>query len=120
MAEHNTLTGRRILVVEDDYFVADNLVATLEAGGAEVVGPAASLPDAMTLVEHAERLDGAVLDINLRGEMVYPLADTLQKRSVRFVFATGYDLQAIPARYAHVSVCEKPFESGQITKAMFG
>jgi CheY-like chemotaxis protein len=120
MARDLTLTGRRILLVEDDYFIADDLVAALEARGAEVVGPAASLSHAMTLIENAGRLDGAVLDINLQGESVYPLADALQERSVPFVFATGYDAQTIPARYAHVSVCEKPFGSEQITKAMFG
>lgn len=120
MDRHQSLTGRHILVVEDDYFVADDLAATLEAAGAKVVGPAASMSVALGLIDQTDRIDGAVLDINLKGEMAYPVADALQERSVPFVFATGYDRQTIPARYAHVSVCEKPFEPGQITKAMFG
>ena len=120
MAEHQTLAGRHILVVEDDYFIANDLVATLEAAGATVVGPAASVSVALNLIEQADRIDGAVLDINLQGEMAYPVAKALLERAVPFVFATGYNRQSIPACYAHVPVYEKPLEPRQITKAMFG
>jgi CheY-like chemotaxis protein len=72
------LVGCKILIVEDDYFIADDFAAILEAAGAWIVGPAGTLSDAMGLMERTERLDGAILDINLHGEMAYTLADALR------------------------------------------
>jgi CheY-like chemotaxis protein len=72
------LAGRRILLVEDDFIIADDFTAAFEAAGAEVVGPAATLQKALELLEHTERLDGAVLDINLQGDLVFEVVDALQ------------------------------------------
>ena len=113
------LAGRCVLLVEDDYFIADDLIRTFEASGAEVVGPVASVAGALDLIAATERLDGAVLDINLQGEMAYPVADALVARGVPFVFATGYDEASIPARFAHIIRCEKPVESEKIARALF-
>jgi len=63
-----------------------------------------------------DRLDGAVLDINLRGERAYPVADALSDRGVPFVFTTGYDTQVIPAPYARVPRCEKPVDLEQLSR----
>jgi ActR/RegA family two-component response regulator len=72
----DALRGRRLLVVEDEYLIAVSLARSLEGDGAEVVGPAGSVRDALALVEaEGDRLDGAVLDINLRDERVYPRAN---------------------------------------------
>jgi CheY-like chemotaxis protein len=120
MASSTFLAERHILVVEDDFFIADDLTDMLEAAGAEVVGPAASLAAAHALLARTERLDGAILDINLRGKMVFPLADALRERAIPFIFATGYDRGVIPARFADVRACEKPFSAEQIARAMFG
>ena len=114
------LAGRHILRVEDDFFVAEDVAAWLEAAGARVVGPVTSLAEALVLVAQVKQLDGAILDINLRGEMAYPVADALRTRSVPFVFTTGYDCAAIPARYADVPACMKPFSLEQIAQAIFG
>ncbi|MBV9078291.1 MAG: response regulator, partial [Methylobacteriaceae bacterium] len=89
-----------------------------EAVGAEVVGPVANIPDALRLVASETHLDGAVLDINLQGEMAYPVADALIARGVPFVFATGYDRASVPDRYAHVTRCEKPVDPRLITKVL--
>jgi CheY-like chemotaxis protein len=113
------LAGRHILLVEDDYFIAYDLATTFEAAGAKVVGPAASLSDALGLLARTDRLDGAVLDINLQGEMVYPLVDALKVRAVPIVFATGYDSGAIPTRYADITRCEKPLDYEKLVKLMF-
>jgi len=79
----------KILVVEDEILVAMTLADLLADAGCTVVGPASTLMRGMRLIEeHA--LDGAVLDINLRGEMVFPLADALAERSIPFVYVTGY------------------------------
>jgi CheY-like chemotaxis protein len=119
MIHSKTLAGRHILLVEDDYFIAYDLATTFEAAGVKVVGPVASLSDALDLIARTDRLDGAILDINLRGEMVYPLADALKARSIPVVFATGYGRHDIPARYADVPLCEKPVDPEQVARLMF-
>lgn len=112
------LAGKRILVVEDDYLIAKGLVRDLQQAGADVVGPAPTGAQALTLIE-AGPLDGAVLDINLRGEMAYSVADALVERSVPFVIATGYSAEALPARYASIPRCDKPVEFRAIVAALF-
>lgn len=120
MTQPKGLAGQRILIVEDDYFIAFDLVTTLEAAGVRVVGPAASLSEALDLVAQGDRLDGAILDINLQGEMVYPLVDVLKARDVAVVFASGYGRHDIPIRYTDVPLCEKPIQSQKVASLMFG
>ena len=102
-------SSARILVVEDEYLLADALADALVALGAQVVGPIGQLAEAMALVETTP-LDGAVLDINLRGEMVFPLADALTARGVSYVFVTGYGQENIPSRYKDIPVLPKPVD----------
>ena len=91
-----SLAGRHILVVEDEYFIAAELSRSLEDMGAIVVGPVATSDKAIAIVETAgARIDGAVLDINLEGMPAYVVAETLARRAIPFVFATGYDAAAI-------------------------
>ncbi|KPG01687.1 chemotaxis protein CheY [Rhodopseudomonas sp. AAP120] len=116
---HGRLFGRSILVVEDEYFIADHLMRQVEQCGANVIGPVATLDEARSLAWANPHLDGAVLDINLRGTWVFPLADELAERGVRFIFATGYDARMIPARFAHVGRCEKCADAAEITAAPF-
>lgn len=120
MAGLDLLAGKHILIVEDDYFIAFGLASSLKAEGAVVIGPAPSLPEALNLIEHAERLDGAVLDVNLGGEMAYPIADALKERAVPFAFTSGYDRASISPRFADAPVVQKPFVLEQIAKAVFG
>jgi CheY-like chemotaxis protein len=84
------LLGKRILVVEDEALVAYELQLSLEDEGAEVVGPALSLMSAFEAVAHETNLDLAVLDVDLAGEDVYPVAEVLLQRRVPFVFHTGH------------------------------
>jgi CheY-like chemotaxis protein len=113
------LAHKRVLVVEDDYLVAMDIVRALERAGAEVIGPAPGVDAALDALEQSAP-DGAILDINLGGEMAFPVADALLARGVPFVFATGYDAQIIPPRFTHVKRCEKPMASEQICAALFG
>ncbi|RHW18194.1 response regulator [Sphingomonas gilva] len=113
-----SLQGLRILVVEDEYLLAEDLARNLKRGGAEVVGPAPSLARARQLVETDSAIDGAVLDVNLKGEMVWPIADALLARSVPIVFATGYDAAMIPEHYVNLPRCEKPVAVHDLARAL--
>jgi CheY-like chemotaxis protein len=114
----DALKGRRILLVEDEYFIADDLRRTIVAQGAAVVGPVGNLPEALDAVTNGGPIDGAILDINLRGEMVYPVADALKKKGVPFMFLTGYDARALPPAYANVPCCHKPIEMAKVIAAL--
>jgi hypothetical protein len=93
------------------------LAASLASLGAEVIGPAASVEEALSFVEKdGVRLDGAVLDINLRDERVYPVADLLTACGVPFVFTTGYDAVGVPTAYARTPRCEKPIDQTQLVR----
>lgn len=118
MSSAQTLYGMRILVAEDEAFIADDLLDALETQGAQVLGPATTLRQAMRLAEADEPIDAAVLDINLRGEMIYPVADRLIARGVRVVFATGYDAFIIPERFSAVPRCDKPVQPAALLKAL--
>lgn len=103
-----SLKGCHILVVEDEYLVADELHMELERIGAIVIGPAAGLAEAVAIIEATPRIDGAVLDANLKGEMVFPAADRLLQRNVPVVFVSGYDALAVPERFRSAPRCDKP------------
>lgn len=103
-----TLAGRRIMVVEDEYFLADELSRALEAAAAAVLGPVATVATALDLLAQEAAPDAAVLDVNLGGEMAFPVADAFMARGVPFVFTTGYDQEALPVRYAAARRLEKP------------
>jgi CheY-like chemotaxis protein len=113
-----SLSGRRVLVVEDEYFLADDLSRALTQLGAEVLGPVATREEALDLLASGERIDLAVLDINLQGESVFPVADTLLEQGVPFLFATGYDQTAIPLQYQQVPRWEKPFAPEALAQAL--
>ena len=108
--------GLAILVVDDETLIAMLLEDLLLDLGCTVVGPAGTVAQSLALVENAgPTLDGALLDINLRGELVYPVADALIARSVPFVFITGNALHGIDPRYAAVPALAKPFSNDTIS-----
>jgi CheY-like chemotaxis protein len=86
--------------------------------GATVLGPAGNLEDALNIIRSERQIDGAVLDVNLSGEMVFPAADKLVERSVPFVFTTGYDESVKPSRFAGIARCEKPINIKRVTQAI--
>ena len=112
------LEGRRLLVVEDDYLVAQVLIDLLEDAGAVVTGPIGSVDEALALIaDSPDRFDGAVLDVNLHGSKSYPIADALTARSIKFIFATGYGADALDEPYRRCPRCEKPFDQGALIAA---
>jgi CheY-like chemotaxis protein len=106
--------GCCILIVEDEYLVAQEISEFLAELGAEIVGPAGSVKEALAVIQRGPDMDAAILDVNLGGDRIYPVADALVERDVPFIFATGYDEPAIPKRYAKVSICQKPVDKTRI------
>jgi CheY-like chemotaxis protein len=112
----NALAGKRILVVEDEAIVAAMLEDILLSLGVRVIGPCATLAEGLAAAGSAE-LDGAVLDVNLRGERVDPLAQALRERGVPIVFATGYG-QSLKEQAGMFPVVDKPYTEAQLIEAL--
>jgi CheY-like chemotaxis protein len=113
-----SLNGCHILVVEDEYLVADELHMELDRHGAKVIGPVAGLAEALAIIETTPRIDGAVLDANLKGEMVFPAADLLMERSIPIVFVSGYDSAVVPERFRNTPRCGKPVAVHRIIQTL--
>jgi DNA-binding LytR/AlgR family response regulator len=107
------LRGLRILLVEDEFLVALELESMLQELGGEVVGPLGSLDQAVA-VAREEALDAAVLDVNVGGRLVTPVADALAARTIPFVFCTGYDAASLPGRHAAVPTLMKPCQAHEL------
>ena len=112
------LEGRRILVVEDDFFLAQHLQFELEDAGAIVLGPEPSVRLALERIVGESRVDGAVLDVNLGGEQVHPVADALAARRVPFLFATGHRDEQLGERYPDAPRLDKPFNMRELVRAL--
>lgn len=112
--------GRRILIVEDEYFLAEDIRDELERFGVEVVGPAGDISSAIRMIHLEGPIDGAILDINIRGETVFPVADLLMERGVPFVFASGFEPTQEARRYPGFILCRKPLRLHEIAEALFG
>lgn len=111
------LSGCRILVVEDEFFLALELEDELSRAGAEVVGPIPDLGEASRQIR-ADGFDIAVLDINLGGTLVYPLADELAAAGIPFLFASAYPASDIPVRHRHRRLVEKPYSVADLLEAL--
>ena len=107
------LDGVRVLVVEDEYLVAVLIQEILETAGCVVSGPIPRLPEALDAVDHDD-YDAAVLDVNLAGERIDPVADALCERNVPFVFVTGYGASALPGEYCERPRVRKPFRMADL------
>jgi len=107
------LLGARILVVEDEYYLAADLSRALSDAGAEVVGPIGSLQEAEAAVS-CGRFDCAVVDMNLRGSVAHSVAERLGERGVPFLIATGYDRASLPESLQHAPRVEKPFPLDEV------
>ena len=112
------LNGLRVMVVEDEYLLADDLAFSLSSIGATVLGPVATVQEATALIDGDAAFDVAILDVNLRGDMVFPVADALIERGIPFAFATGYDRWTLPARFVERPWIDKPSTGEQIAATL--
>jgi DNA-binding response OmpR family regulator len=120
---NNALKGRRILLVEDEALVAMLVEDELLNAGAHLVGTASSVVDALRMIEAAMGdggISAAVLDLNLNGESVWPVADALHELGVPFVFETDYGLNCNTGKYVTAPVLHKPFGPQTLIGAIKG
>ena len=112
------LTGRRVLVVEDESLVAMLLETILEDMGCTPVGPAANIDDGLKMATDGEPLDAALLDVNVAGRQVFPVAEALKARGVPFVFSTGYGEGGLPDEWRGQATIQKPFTEAAVRDAL--
>ncbi len=117
MSSNISLDGLRVLIVEDDFYLATDGKAALEEAGALVVGPFARAEHALPLVDSAQ-VDCAIVDINLGQGPSYAVATALGQRGIPFLFTTGYDAASIPERFRSVPRLEKPIEELDLLRAV--
>jgi CheY-like chemotaxis protein len=115
----NALLGRRILVVEDEMLVALLLHDMLGDLGCRVEGSAASVDQALSMIE-GQVVDAAVLDVNLSGQMSYPVADALIARGIPFVFSSGYSSNRLQEGYRTFPALQKPYHISELRRALVG
>jgi CheY-like chemotaxis protein len=117
MSEPRDFTGLRVLVVEDEALVAMLVEDMLADLGCVVVGPIAELDEALQMVADTE-VDCAVLDVNLAGRPIFPVADALKAKGVPFAFASGYGEAGVRDDHRGAPVLQKPFREADLARAL--
>lgn len=113
----DVLRNARVLVVEDEVLVAALLEDRLQALGCNVVGPAMSVGQALELLK-SDDIDAAVLDVNLAGEKVFPVADALAAKDIPFIFATAYGASGVTERHSRREILDKPYQERALEHAL--
>ena len=114
----DVLVGRRVLVIEDESLVAMLLETILEDMGCEVIGPESNIDDGLVAANETEGLDAALLDVNVAGREVFPVAEALQARNIPVVFSTGYGESGLPEHWRGRPTIQKPFTESTIRDAL--
>ena len=112
------LAGARVFIVEDEALILDTLQDMLEDLGCEVVASAARVDEALAKAGGGLSFDVAILDVNIAGERVDPVADLLAGRGLRFFFATGYGRASLPAAHLERLVLAKPYGKRDLKAAL--
>jgi CheY-like chemotaxis protein len=112
--------GKRVLVVEDEAIVAMLLENILDDIGCAVIGPALTLQQADELVAQESAIDAAILDVNLHGERIYPVAEILAGRNVPIAFATGYGEGGLDGAWRGRPTVQKPYTIADIVRVLYG
>lgn len=112
------LSGRNILIVEDEALVAMLLETILEDMGCTPVGPASTVDEGLALIESGTAMDAALLDVNVAGVKIFPIAEALAARDIPFVFSTGYGEGGLPDEWKGRPTLQKPFSEGAVHEAL--
>jgi len=108
----------RILVVEDEFLIAQDIADALEAGGFEVLGPCPTVEKALAYLDDSARCDAAVLDVSLRNQSSLPVAKLLTELGIPFAVVTGFSPGQLPAEMAGIPVLTKPWDNMELVKVM--
>lgn len=112
------LTGKRVLIVEDEWLLADHLESIVTRAGATVVGPVASVAEALDLLAGPAVPDMATLNVKLDNDLSYPVADRLADLGIPYLFISANELRGMPERFHHRPLLAKPFTDPQVTAAL--
>jgi CheY-like chemotaxis protein len=115
----DVINANPILVVEDEFLIALDIVAALENAGLTVVGPASTVSDALTAIQ-SRPLRGALLDAHLGGESAARIADVLLARGLPFAFVSGYGRESLPPAHNAAPLVRKPFTDQEILATVAG
>ncbi|MBB3998113.1 response regulator [Aureimonas pseudogalii] len=118
MTEQPSCAGLRIFAVEDESLVAMQLEDILADLGCEIVGLAMRVPRALAMLDGSPKIDAAVLDMNIAGEKVYPVAERLRDGGVPIIFATGYGVSGIAEEWRSWPILQKPYTGDQVESAL--
>lgn len=118
MTKDDPRPAKRILVVEDEFWIAEDIAYEIRMLGLDVIGPVESVETALRVIAENGEIDGALLDINVGGELAYPIADALLARGVPLAFTTGYDDANVPDRYSAVARYSKPVTRSVLQQAI--
>lgn len=117
-AGHPALFGLQVLVVEDEPMVAMVLEDMLADLGCTLAGSAATLSEALTAIAGGVEVDAAILDVNLGGQKIFPVADILAERGVPFVFSTGFGPSDLVERYPGHPLLHKPYRPEELAQVL--
>jgi CheY-like chemotaxis protein len=119
MSGTESLQGCRVLVIEDDFLIAELVLDLLEAAGASVAGPIGTVGEAMCFIEtHGRSVDHVILDLDLHGKKTYPIASRLVALKIPFIFVSGYSRESIETPYRRFPHCEKPIRAADLLGLM--
>lgn len=115
----DALAGKVIFVAEDEYMLADAMVAAIQSAGGVVRGPYTTASEALSILRDAERLpDAAALNIRLLDGVSYPVADELRRLEVPFVFASSRETKSVPERFSCARLLSKPYSAHDVVIAL--
>ena len=117
MAGTTSLEGVRVLIVEDEYLIADDLAAALKKAGGETVGPVSTVSQAEELLSQRP-VDAAIVDFNLRGEMAEKFIERLAATRLPCLIVSGYGSDALPESVGDVPRLEKPVSAASVLRAL--
>lgn len=117
MSDHRALTGKRVLIIEDDYYQSRDEAMNIEQAGGTVVASTADANEACAFIIRGD-IDLALVDINLGYGPAFQTARALRDQGIPFVFTTGYDAAIIPEDLQDVALVQKPFSQSALMAAL--
>jgi FixJ family two-component response regulator len=114
------LAGAKLLIVEDEYLIGQDLAYGPQSEGIDVLGPFSTIDSAIDVVKNNDDIGAAILDLNLRGRVAFDLAEQLADKNIPFVFYTGYDSVIVPEKFRKVRRIRKPADWSEIKRALTG